>query len=163
VVDLLDLQPDDEVLEIGCGPGVAVEAAVAAGAQVVGVDPSEVMRAMAAKRNVAAIAEGRVDIRPGDSDHLPDGPFDAALAVNTSIFWPDADRTVAALADRMRPGGRVAIAVQPRWKGATDEDAVQMAEDNLGRLRQAGFTDLRVERLGLRPIDAACALGRSPA
>src|SRR3712207_3048662 len=76
VVDLLELGPGDRALEIGCGPGVAVEAALAAGADVVAVDPSEVMRAMAGRRNPGAT------ILEGDADRLPDGPFTAAWAVN---------------------------------------------------------------------------------
>ncbi len=154
VVDLLDLGPGDRVLEIGCGPGIAVTAVTATGAEVVAIDPSDVMRSMAAKRNPG------VTVLDGDSDHLPDGPFTAAFAVNTVMFWPDADASLAALSERMAPGGRVALAIQPRFKGATDADSVRLAEENAARLERAGFTDLRVERLDLRPVDCGCAVGR---
>jgi trans-aconitate methyltransferase len=155
VVDLLEVGPGDRVLEIGCGPGVAAEAALARGADVVAVDPSDVMRAMAAKRAPGAT------ILDGDSDHLPDGPFTVAFAVNNTMIWSDVDKTMVALRERMAPGGAVAIAHQPRNKGATDADARQRAEENAARLVAAGFTDPRVDVLELRPVDCGVALARA--
>jgi SAM-dependent methyltransferase len=61
-VELLDIQPTDRVLELGCGPGVAI-AAIAGRATrglVVGVDHSEVMILHARRRNAAAIHARRV-------------------------------------------------------------------------------------------------------
>jgi SAM-dependent methyltransferase len=52
-VEVLDVQPDDQVLEIGFGPGRAIEM-VAAGMTdgiVAGIDHSEVMLRQAARRN----------------------------------------------------------------------------------------------------------------
>src|SRR5579875_3191486 len=65
IVDLLDVQPDDRVLEIGFGPGVAIAllAARATAGIVVGVDPSDVMAQQAARRNRAAVRAGRVRSR----------------------------------------------------------------------------------------------------
>ena len=65
VLECVEPQPDEHLLEIGCGPGVAVAEAVARGCRVTAIDPSEVMRAMARRRNAAAIAEGRVVILDG--------------------------------------------------------------------------------------------------
>ena len=154
VVDLLDIGPGDRVLEIGCGPGIATEAALARGAEAVAVDPSDVMRAMTAKRNSAAT------VVEGDAEHLPDGPFTVAFAVNNAQFWPDVDKALLVLRERMAPGGRVALAIQPRFKGATDADARRLADDNAARLVAAGFGDARVERLDLKPVACGCALAR---
>ena len=51
LVDLLDVQPEDRVLEVGFGPGVAIEllAARASRGRVAGVDPSDVMVRQATK------------------------------------------------------------------------------------------------------------------
>jgi hypothetical protein len=57
----------------------------------------------------------------------------------------------------MAPGGRVALAVQPRFQGATDADARRIAEENAARLVAAGFVDAEVEVLDLRPVDCGCA------
>src|SRR5664279_6062799 len=58
-VNLLDVQPTDHVLEIGFGPGIAVEevARRASGGRVAGVDFSRAMVAAARKRNAAAARE----------------------------------------------------------------------------------------------------------
>src|SRR4051794_39376740 len=64
---LLEIGPNDVVLEIGFGPGVIighVSKLVRAG-RVVGVDPSSVMVEQAHARNSAAIREGRVEVRQG--------------------------------------------------------------------------------------------------
>ena len=160
LLELLEPQPGDHLLEIGCGPGVAVAEAVARGCQVTAVDPSEVMRAMAGRRNAAAVADGRVRILDGSAEDLPDGPFAAVYASNTPQFWADIDATLADVARRLLPGGQVALAIQPRFKGATDADARRLADENAGCLRRAGFEEVRLEVLALRPTDAGCALGR---
>lgn len=92
-VALLDVAPTDRVIEFGCGPGVALAALASHAARglVVGVDQSAVMIRQARRRNAAAIAAGRVRLvhAPVERLHLPGGPFDAALAVNTVGFWPE--------------------------------------------------------------------------
>src|SRR5207253_9124548 len=62
LVDLLEVQPDDRVLEVGFGPGVAIEliATRATRGLVGGIDPSDVMVQQATKRNRQAVQEGRV-------------------------------------------------------------------------------------------------------
>jgi cyclopropane fatty-acyl-phospholipid synthase-like methyltransferase len=49
-VELASLTADDRFLDVGCGPGAALENAAATGAQVAGVDPSPSMVARASER-----------------------------------------------------------------------------------------------------------------
>ena len=160
VLDQVAPEPGEHLLEIGCGPGVAIAEAVGRGARVTAVEPSEVMRSMARRRNRAAVADGRVVIGDGSAEDLPVGPFDAAYASNTAQFWVDIDASLAEVARRLVPGGRLALAIQPRFAGATDADALRLAEENADRLRQAGFVDVAVRTLDLRPTDVGCAVGR---
>ena len=71
---LLGIQPEDEVLEIGFGPGLAIElpSQLAHRGKVVGIDHSELMLRQAGRRNAKAIATGRVELSLGSADHLPD-------------------------------------------------------------------------------------------
>lgn len=166
VVSLLDVRPADRVLEIGFGPGVAIAELVRAGAgHVYGLDHSGVMLRQASRRNAAAIRAGRVTLVNAPVDHLPpvlDGPFDAIFAVNSLGFWPAPAERLAELRRRLAPGGRIAIASQPRCPGATADTSRSAARDIGNLLRDAGFTRLRAEALPLSP-PVACVLGVSPA
>jgi protein-L-isoaspartate O-methyltransferase len=159
VVSLLDVQPADQVLEIGFGPGLTVAELARAGAgHVYGIDHSGVMLRQASRRNAAAIRAGRVTLIRAPADQIPralDGPFDAILAINSLGFWP-------APAERLAPGGRVAIASQPRCPGATADTSRSTAREIEDLLRAAGFTHLSTQTLPLSP-PVACVLAASAA
>jgi SAM-dependent methyltransferase len=161
-VQLLDIQPTDRVIELGCGPGVAI-AAIAARAvrgSVVGVDHSQVMIRQAGRRNRAAVRAGRVRLihAPVERMSISDGPFNAALAVNTVGMWPDPPARLREIARLLRPGGRIALVSQPRCPGATAATSSAAAAELAGLLTDAGFEHLRTELLDLDP-PAACVLG----
>jgi SAM-dependent methyltransferase len=165
VVSLLDVQPTDQVLEIGFGPGLAIAGLVRAGAgHVYGLDHSGVMLRQASRRNAAAIRAGRVTLVRGSVDQIPpalDGPFDAILAVNSLGFWPAQPERLAELRRRLAPGGRIAIVSQPRCPGATADTSRSAAREIENLLRGAGFTHLSTHTLPLSP-PVACILAASP-
>jgi ubiquinone/menaquinone biosynthesis C-methylase UbiE len=165
VVSLLGVQPADRVLEIGFGPGLAVAELVRAGAgHVYGIDHSGVMLRQASRRNAAAIRAGRVTLITASVDQLPaalDGPFDAILAVNSLAFWPAQAERLAELRRRLAPGGRLAIASQPRCPGATAATSRRAAREIEDLLRSAGFTQMRTETLPLSP-PVICVLATAP-
>ena len=166
VVSLLDVQPSDQVLEIGFGPGLAVAELARAGAgHVYGIDHSDVMLRQASRRNAAAIRAGRVTLIRASVDRIPpalDGPFDAILAVNSLGFRPAPAQRLAELRRRLAPGGRIAIALQPRRPGATADTSRGAAREIEGLLRDAGFTHLSTHTLPLSP-PVACVVAASPA
>lgn len=161
-VSLLDVQPTDRVLEIGCGPGVALLelARIAAEGYVCGIDHSEVMLRQAARRNADGIRRGAVDLRLASVEALPvfDAPFDRMLAVNTMMFWPEPETRLEELRRLLRPGGRIAVAHQPRGPGATDATSAARGREIAASLGRAGFSEVRVETLPLEPA-VVCALG----
>ena len=63
-VDLLGIEPEARVLEIGFGPGVAIQYAAdrTTRGHVSGIDCSEAMLQMARKRNASRLANGLVDL-----------------------------------------------------------------------------------------------------
>lgn len=161
-VSLLGVQPADRVLEIGFGPGIAIRelSRLATGGQVYGVDHSPVMVRMAAKRNAAAVRSGRVHLRAGSVENLPSlgEPLDKILAVNSMGFWPDPPGRLKELRGRLRPGGQIAIASQPRCPGATSQTCARAAQEIEAVLTGAGFSRIRVETLPLDP-PVVCVLG----
>ena len=166
VVSLLDVRPADQVLELGFGPGVAVAELVRAGAgHVYGIDHSGVMLRQASRRNAAAIRAGRVTLINAPADQLPpavDGPFDAILAVNSLGFWPGRAERLAELRRRLAPGGRIAIASQPRCPGATADTSRGAAREIEDLLRDAGFSQVSTQTLPLSP-PVICVLAASQA
>jgi ubiquinone/menaquinone biosynthesis C-methylase UbiE len=162
-VGLLEIEPGDRVLEIGFGPGLAIAGVAqrATRGRVVGIDHSATMLRQAVRRNRAAIAEGRVDLRLGGLDLLPalGGPFDKVLAVNVVQFWPDLPAALRAIRAVLTPGGRVALAYQPRHAGARPEDAARMAERVRDAMVEAGFAKTCVAELPLKPLPVVCILG----
>jgi SAM-dependent methyltransferase len=166
VVSLLDVLPEDRVLEIGFGPGIAIEemSRRANRGKVYGVDHSTVMLRRARRLNRASIRSGRVELQLASAGDLPDfgEPLDAILAVNTMGFWPDPAACLVELHRRLRPCGRIAVASQPRRPGATTETTRQAAKEIDAALTAAGFTSSRVETLPLEP-PVACVIAKKPA
>jgi len=161
-VSLLDVQRDDRVLEIGFGPGIAIAelSRVATEGYVCGLDHSAVMVRQAASRNAEGIRDGRVDLRLGSVEKLPtfEAPFDKILAVNTLQFSGRPVERLAELRGLLEAGGQIAIVFQPRGRGATDEVAGASGQAIAAALGDAGFSEVRLETLKLRPA-VVCALG----
>lgn len=161
-VSLLDVQRCDRILEIGFGPGIAIQeiSRVALEGYVCSLDHSARMLRQAARRNAAAIREGRVDLRLGSVDSLPvfERPFDEILAVNTVMFWHHPDKSLEELRHLLRAGGRIAVAHQPRGPRVTEATVTATGTEMATKLTKAGFSDVRMETLALKPA-VACAIG----
>ena len=138
VVDLLDVRRQDQVLEIGFGPGVAIEMLAARAAHVAGVDPSVEMLRQATRRNAAAISDGRVELRRCSADDMPfvDGNFDKALAINSMQLWPDKLAGLREVSRVLRHDGQIAMAFTA-YSGQQREGVTEL-------IAEAGFSDCRV-------------------
>jgi SAM-dependent methyltransferase len=154
-VDQLAVRPTDRVLEIGFGPGVAIEALVARVTEgaVHGIDHSELMVRAAARRNAKALAEGRLRLTQASVADLDDelAPLDLILAVNNLGMWPDPPAQLKHLERLLRPGGRIAIGQQPRGTGADAETARRAGEEIAGLLADVGLADIETRQLDLDP------------
>jgi putative CocE/NonD family hydrolase len=158
---LLDVAPHHRVLEIGFGPGVAIQklSRVVAAGHVTGVDHSELMVRQARRRNARAIRAGRVDLRCGTVSALddPPGSFDRIFAVNSVQLWPDPVDTMRRLKALLRPGGLIALTFHPRF--ARDEKMVRDAGRAIAtNAAAAGLREVRVELKSFTPVPAVCVL-----
>jgi ubiquinone/menaquinone biosynthesis C-methylase UbiE len=162
-ISLLDLQKGDKVLEIGFGPGVAIQFAAKRipNGYIVGVDYSDVILRQAQKRNATAIREGRVSLRLADISHLPsfDTTFDKVFSVNSIFFWPDPVAILKRVRQWMQPQGLIAITVQPY--GGTDEDVQNWGKQITSYLNEAGFTEIRRVMKPMKPVASICVLGKN--
>jgi SAM-dependent methyltransferase len=123
----LDIAPHDTVLELGFGPGRALQSltAMASRGRVLGIDHSARMLAQAMRRNRAAISEGRLALHHGPFDRLPWAAksVDKILAVNVAYFFGADGAEVREARRVLRPGGRLAIfaidrRAMARWRFA---------------------------------------------
>jgi ubiquinone/menaquinone biosynthesis C-methylase UbiE len=154
VIDLLGIQPNDSVLEVGFEPGVGIEllARLVSGGYVAGIDPSEEMIEQAKARNVKAIESGRVDLRYGSAESLPfeGNTFTKALAINSMQVWPDAVAGLREMQRVMKPGGRIALGFTP-YSGQSKNGLPEM-------LTAAGFTEAHL----VEAEEGFCALAIKP-
>lgn len=126
----LEIEPDDTVLDVGCGPGAAVKemSRLANRGVVHGVDQSSTMLRQAERENRSAILSGRVALHAGRFDCIPlaDGAVDKILAVNVVYFWTDTAKVLAELRRVLRPRGLISIyatdaSAMKKWKFAGNE------------------------------------------
>jgi SAM-dependent methyltransferase len=140
VVGILGVQPGDDVLEVGYGPGglIRLLAERTLAASIRGVDPSPEMRDQARRHNRKAVRAGRVRLDLGTADRtgLPDASVDRVVSVRNVAIWPDLAAAVGELHRVARPGGTVVIA----WHGGTKPSrvvkALSLPEDDLRRIEQ---------------------------
>jgi hypothetical protein len=111
-VDLMDVQPADQVLEIGCGPGAGAEAICAKleTGKLFAIDRSESGVDRTKRRNQKYVDAGRLVVRQIDLATLrvPVKRLNKVFAFNVNLFWVRAcDDEVALLHERVVPGGAV--------------------------------------------------------
>ncbi|HWH57205.1 MAG TPA: class I SAM-dependent methyltransferase [Terriglobales bacterium] len=102
VLELLNPQPGERILDLGCGDGALTEKLVAAGAEVVGVDGSADM--------VSASRERGLDARVMDAYDLTfSNEFDAVFS-NAALHWMkrDPDTVIQGVYRALKPSGRFA-------------------------------------------------------
>jgi len=152
VTELLEIGPDESVLEIGFGPGVTIRHLSKLAGHVAGIDPSREMVQQARARNAKAIEGGRVDLRQGSVESLPfaNNTFDNTVAINSMQVWPHAIAGLREIRRVMRSGGRIALGFT-RYSGQPSEELPQT-------LRTAGFTEAQIVSKG----QDFCALAVRP-
>ncbi|GAA3930289.1 class I SAM-dependent methyltransferase [Actinomadura viridis] len=102
VARIVDGSPGPDVLDVGCGTGIAARGFQAAGCAVLGVEPDARMADFARARGL------RVEVATFEA-WQPDGrTFDAVIAAQ-SWHWVDPAIGAVKAARVLRPGGRLAI------------------------------------------------------
>jgi ubiquinone/menaquinone biosynthesis C-methylase UbiE len=126
-VELLDLRPGMQVLDVCCGTGAsALPAAEAVGGRgkVVGVDLAEGLLELA-KKKAAKLRLEQVEFVKGDMTALPfaEESWDAVIIVFGIFFVPDMEDQVRKLWRLVRPGGKLGVTTWgPRfWEPAYAE------------------------------------------
>ncbi len=145
-LEQLDVRPGDQVLEVGFGGGELIEALLAAGAEVTGVDISDAMVTRALRRFRQAAAAGRARFLLGSADLLPLDrcAVDKACSVNAIYFWKDAGAVMREFARVIRPGGNLVLCFQTpeavqSWPGHRHSFIAYDEAEVADFMRAAGF------------------------
>jgi ubiquinone/menaquinone biosynthesis C-methylase UbiE len=165
-VEMLDVQPDDQALEIGFGHGRTIRmiAERAKAGFVAGVDLSDVMVRQATRYNLDLIVAGRAELCQGSVADLPYEceRFTKVLAVNNYQFWPDAELNLEEMRRVMREGGLVVICLRMHSTkrlalapGFTEDEVTDVAR----LVRWVGFRDIRIVKRKVGR-EASCVIAR---
>jgi ubiquinone/menaquinone biosynthesis C-methylase UbiE len=146
----LGLTRAERVLEIGCGPGIALP--VLAGrlgpTYLVGLDVDSTLLAQARRRVNAAGVDA--DLVPGDvrSIPFPDKTFDLVIDFGTCFHIANSDRALLEIARVLKPGG--AFATETPWSQLLSHPIRSFGRQlpwsivpALRRRRHAGLWELR--------------------
>lgn len=111
VVEQLDIRPDDRVLEIGCGHGVAATLVceLLESGHLTAVDRSAKMIEAAQRRNAAFVEAGRAEFLVAALEELELGQrrFDKIFAVRVGLFHREPERAHELAEKWLAPGGAV--------------------------------------------------------
>jgi SAM-dependent methyltransferase len=161
-VEVLDVRPDDRLLEVGCGHGVAVslvcERLTTGG--ITAIDRSAKMIEMATRRNREHVDAGRAVLEAvalGDAD-FGDRRFDKIFAFNVAPFWLRPQAALGAVRRYLARDGVVFVFWDARH--FPGERARDLGGELADRLREGGFSADEVLVEDLRPVPAVCVIGR---
>lgn len=149
---VLDLKPDDRLLEIGFGSGYFIKDYASHVARVAGVDLSEDMVSLAGGVNKGLVQSGRAEFRLGDVSSLPysDCEFSAVVGIETFFFWQEPVESLREIHRVLAPGGRLVLEMAYNKEDGLDhaEDIRKMslvlysADEITEMLRESGFSDV---------------------
>ena len=139
--DRLDLGKGQRLLDVGCGLGdaaLALAVDLGTAGEIVGVDASAEMIAVARSRASAATCRTRFTVGDALALEEPDGSFDVVRCERTLQWLPDPEAAVAEMARLLRPGGLVTL-IDSDWSTFT----IDVGDDDLTRRVRAA---MRTER-----------------
>jgi len=154
---LMNIQPSDRILDVGCGTGWLGKklAALVPGGEVVGIDVSDEMvrRAQQAGTGFANLAFllGGVDRIPAESDS-----FTKVISVESAYYWPDPANGLREVFRVLAPGGSAWILINyyrdnphcHQWGAHYKMPTHLLSADEWARiLRGAGFIEVAHRRL----------------
>ena len=152
----MDLQPADDLLDIGCGSGGLLTEQASHVHFVAGLDLSDISLGMARQSLADRITAGTAEVVKGDAMTLPweDGRFSVVSSMNCLKFVPEPARAVREMYRVLRPGGRAFLTVDHKAHQHQDESG------KVDAWGQWWWSDADAQRLmeGVGFVDVALAV-----
>jgi len=152
VYPVLDLRPQDDLLEVGCGSGHFLLKYASHVKSIAGLDLSDVMIKIANRKNRKRIREGTAEFIQGDASELPwdDNRFSAVTSMGSFIGFPDQLESLKEMYRVLRPGGRAVVSIEYNAEDGVDrskmieEWGIQLLseKDIRSMMEEAGFKDI---------------------
>ena len=162
-VDLMQLQTDSRVLEVGCGPGLALAlcAEHISDGRVVGLDHSPVMIKQAQRRVLRAEHATKVALHVGGIEKLQDwqSAFDRIYSLNVIQFIPNKADYFRAVLDALDTDGTCFTTYQPRLDNDDPNGAAAMADEISALMQSVGFQKIDCTEIAAGPTPAICVSG----
>lgn len=169
-ISLMNIQPQDHLLEIGFGPGIAIKkvSEIASNGFVGGIDFSETMLEQASKLNASAVESGRVELKHGEVSSIPYGDemFDKVFGINVMYVLPDLAKAIKEMKRVLKPGGRITFCMpdrefveKRRRLAPKDIFILHDLDEVIQMLAEAGFSGVRHKKASVGPGTWVCVLG----
>jgi arsenite methyltransferase len=117
-VQALDIQPNDHILEVGFGGGVALYKILKNIQRgfVAGIDYSPDMVKRGKRKFQKSIASGKMTLVEGNVTSMPfnDASFDKICTINTIYFWSDPTAGLNEILRVLKPGGQLVVGIMPK-------------------------------------------------
>jgi ubiquinone/menaquinone biosynthesis C-methylase UbiE len=152
---VLELKPEDDLLEVGCGNGHFIKNYASHVRSVAGLDLSELSVKLATRKNKDRVAVGSAEFVQGDATKLPweDNRFSVTTAMASFMLFPEPLASLKEMNRVLRPGGRAIICLE--WNAEDGKDhskdikkygiAQFCTEDDAREMmKNAGFTDVSI-------------------
>ncbi|MDQ3393423.1 MAG: class I SAM-dependent methyltransferase [Bacteroidota bacterium] len=165
---ILDIKPNEQVLEIGFGNGLQLYdmAKHEPQAKYFGIDFSTAMVSEATKMNILNIKVGRMKLYNASVEGIPfdNNKFDRIYSANTVYFWPNHDENIKEVHRVLKPGGQLYLGFRTREQmekipftryGFTFFSEISM----VGFLQKGGFLNVEIQKKEDKPFDSYIAVG----
>jgi SAM-dependent methyltransferase len=162
ILAVLELQPEDYLVEVGCGGGAFLHDALKSGCKAAGIDHSSDMVKVARELNRQAIEQNRLEIREGEATSLPyaDQTFTCAVMTGVFGFISEPLKALSEICRVLKPEGRFVLFTGSKELKGTPAAPEPIAsrlhfyEDNEleDPARKAGFAEVHMERPDYEPL-----------
>lgn len=159
-LELMSPVTNDRILEIGFGNGRLISEMMPQinEGKVCGIDISDEMVSLTAKRNAQWIQKGKLEIQKASVADIPypDNHFDKVFTCNTIYFWPDPRENAREIRRVLKRGGEFYCAMRMKERMVSLNSVIRDNRDvfqNLYEkreakqlLREAGFREVRLHQ-----------------
>ena len=142
IVEFTGVGEGDRVLDVGCGPGAALEHASATGASVAGVDPTDGM----VKRANARVPKATVVKGSAEYLDFDEGAFTHVWSISAYHHWAHPEPAVEQILKVLEPGGKVFLVEHKLKDGKTGHGiSLDGAQEIVELFESKGFSQVAVD------------------